>query len=241
MPRITRSSSSWIMMVSLCGLAGGVGAWGCGDDTSGSGGAGSTSTTATTTATTSGTTTATSSSGTTTSSTTTTTTTTTTTSSGMTPVSVTFTVDTSTMADGMYALAEVLPTEQVFMVGSFNDWNPQDPNYTLTAEAGSPGIFTITLSFPLATPGGMLDVGDMMEYKFAKTTDDGGDAWGNGMKNYFLIDDVHTCPNFPEATAGLFETGNLTLTIPDADEELQTVVIDAWRNYAESFGYNSCN
>ena len=146
------------------------------------------------------------------------------------------------MADGANLLAEVLLDETVFMVGSFNGWNPQDTVYELLPVAGSPGIFAITLAFPLDIGNGeMLMAGDMIEYKFTKTSNDPGNGWANGIKNFFPVDAVHTCPMFPNETVGLFETGNLTLTIPDVDTELQSVVVDAWRNYAESFGYFSCN
>src|SRR4051812_13153972 len=124
-------------------------------------------------------------------------------SGGTTSHKVTFTVDTTSKADGAKLLAEVKADEKVFLVGAFNNWNPQDPLYAMTPVAGQPGKFTITLTFPGDYPGGMLDTGASFEYKFAKTTDKpgdppAGDPWGNGVKDYFKIDATHpTCPDAP--------------------------------------------
>lgn len=146
------------------------------------------------------------------------------------------------MADGVNLLAEVLDGEQVFLVGEFNDWNPQDPSYALDPLPGAVGQFSIEVEFPLTTANGpVLDAGSNFIYKFAKTSGDPGDVWANGIKDYFETDAVHTCPNVPAAPAGLYETGNYELIVPDLDAEVPTRQVAAWRMHAESFGYPACN
>jgi hypothetical protein len=194
---------------------------GCGgdDDLGGSGG-GSSSTSSTTDSTTS---------------------TTTTTGGGISGVELTITVDTTQQADGSHLLAEVKPGEQVFLVGDFNGWNPQDSGYAMTPVDGQPGFFSISLRFPLYTNGAVLDSGAQLIYKYAKTTDDQSQPWGNGIKDVFPIDANHACPNAPAGTAyGLFETMNYTLTVPDTDQAPAAFQVPAWRDLAESYGLPTC-
>jgi len=162
-------------------------------------------------------------------------------SSGQTLHSVTFTVDTTTKADGTKELAKVLTNEKVFLAGAFNGWNPQDDAYAMMPIAGKDGQFTITLTFPRdASDGTRIDTGALFEYKFAKTTDKATDPWGNGMKDYSVVDATHRCTNDPTQTSGLFEVENLKLTIPATNMDV-THVVEAWRDYAESQGYKTCN
>jgi hypothetical protein len=209
---------------------------GCGDETTGGGGSGgsggsasstNSSSSSKSTSSSSGSSVAASSSG-----------------SGSATHSVKFTVDT-TKVTAFNTLAAVISPEQVFLVGAFNGWNPQDPAYAMRPVAGQLGKFSITLTFPRDSPDGMLDTGAAFEYKYAKTTDRLGpnppaDPWGNGQKAFFTVDATHPCTNFPAATAGLFEISNLKITIPAGDMEFNDTV-DAWRDYAESFGFKTCN
>jgi hypothetical protein len=144
-------------------------------------------------------------------------------------------------------LAEVKPNEEVFLVGAFNNWNPQDPLYAMKPVVGQAGKFTISLTFPGDYYGGLIDTGASFEYKFAKTTDlpgdpPAGDPWGNGVKDFFKIDVTHPCTKFPAETSGLFELKpNLTITIPASDMEVPYTV-PAWRDLAEMLGpYKSCD
>jgi hypothetical protein len=156
---------------------------------------------------------------------------------------VTFVVDTTSQADGKQKLAEVKPGEQVFLVGEFNGWNPQDPKYAMTEVPNQPGKYSITLQFPLETSSGPIDTGAELQYKYAKTTDQPGtDVWGNGVKDFFQVDATHPCTNAPTEKAGLFELKeNLKLTIPATATELPAYVVPAWRDYAQSLGYKTCN
>lgn len=164
-------------------------------------------------------------------------------------VNVTFTVDTTTTADGVNMLAEVLDGEEVFIVGdmkpdgngcSFDGddaedypcWKPQRSELAMT-ETSTDGIYNITLQL---TPG------SVVEYKYVKTTDDvENNGWGNGVKDYIPTSE-QACPDFDEATGGLWEIQNLTYTVPDADATAEVYVAEAWRDYASgTFGYPACD
>ncbi len=155
-------------------------------------------------------------------------------------VSVTFTVDVNIDADGDPAtnLNEVKEGEQVFVVGDFCGWNPNDPAYALTDNGD--GTYTGTFEFT---------VGSTILFKFAKTTSNPDDAWAEGEKN-FMSDQEADYPGCtlqiddgtPQDFAmGLFEVPNRELTIPDTDYDVGAIEIDAWRDTAESYGLHSCD
>jgi hypothetical protein len=132
--------------------------------------------------------------------------------------------------------------EQVFLVGAFNGWQPQDAMYVMAPVPNQPGKFSITLSFPFEGKEGTIDTGASFKYKYTKTTDTpAGDGWENGVKDFFQVDAAHPCSNFPREKAGLFEIQDLAITIPATDTELPAYAVPAWRNYAQSLGYKSCN
>jgi hypothetical protein len=145
---------------------------------------------------------------------------------------ITFLVDTTKMADGKNQLAKVLPGEKVFLAGAFSAaypmWDPQNPKMAMTDEGG--GIFSIVLSLP---------AGSMLQYKFAKT-EDAMDGWSNGEKAFHDNLGATGCTNFPGQTSGLFEIMNRTYTVPAMDSTVGPIVIDAFRDYAETFGYKTC-
>jgi hypothetical protein len=163
-------------------------------------------------------------------------------SGGATSHTVTFTLDTTSKADGINQLALVEANEKVFLVGDFNGWNPQDPKYVMTPVAAKDGFFTITLTFPFDGANGKIDTGASMEYKFAKTTDTLADVWGNGAKDFFVVDAEHPCTKATGETKGLFEWKvNLKLTIPAENTDVPVFVMPAWRDYAETkYGYKTC-
>lgn len=171
-------------------------------------------------------------------------------------VAITFVADTSTMADDANKLAEVLAGESMYVVGDMfpggkNCWDTAASNYTcwaqgadlkMTEETAGSGIYKLTLN---------LQPGTKIEYKFAKNADaNAADAiWNNGEKDFQWEADEHctawdaeTPPPDPAAgRAGLWETGNFTYDVPTADATMDTHVVDAFRDYAESFGYPSCD
>lgn len=167
-------------------------------------------------------------------------------------VTVTFTADTTSMADGANKLAEVTGNNKVYMVGGFNGWDPQNPDTAMYDDgthgdaAAGDGIYTFQVTFPYTSPDGgtTWNIGDSgFDYKFAMTTDDAADAWGNGVKDVFMIDGTHVCGNDPTTTStyGLFEfQSNLTLTVPDSDTTVDYTV-PAWRDYAaDTYGLPVC-
>lgn len=141
-----------------------------------------------------------------------------------TPTTVTFTVDTTQQIQGTadkHSLATVEATKQVFMVGAFNDWAPQDTNYVLHDDGkngdatSADGIFTIQLSFPLEGKDGTgkgiaktWNAGDAgFTFKFTKTKlAPDGDGWDNGIKEAVLdsgITDGTKCPTTVTLKDGL--------------------------------------
>lgn len=148
-------------------------------------------------------------------------------------VTVTFRIDTSGKADGKNQLALVKSGEQVFLVGNFNGWDPQQPAYQMTAE--SDGRFSFTKTF---------DSGQELEFKFAKT----GSGWGNGEKAF-----GGPCGGSPDmagadggaaadggVSGALWEVPNRRYTVGNKDATLGPFTIDAWRDFAQTFGYSSC-
>jgi len=182
------------------------------------------------------------------------------------PVDVTFQVDVSQMADGTNLLAEVFEGETVYMVGDLAGWNPNNEDFAMSDE-DTDGIWELTLTFPLETFDSVgnpftVEVGDAIQFKFAKTTSDlncdddttndvdgNCDMWAEGEKDYKTTAELACAPAPEGAIGGLWETDadpatdgnqNNTLTIPEEDDTW-THVVDAWRGTAQSFGYVSCN
>lgn len=156
---------------------------------------------------------------------------------------LTFKVDVSSMADGTHHLAEVKSGEKVYVVGSFTGWNPNNEEFAMTDEGN--GIWSLTLTLPYTGKDYdgndfMVEPGATLDYKFAKTTSIPDQPWAEGPKDYIPTSEK-ACPGDNGAGGGLWEIANLSLTVGDASQVLDTVVVDAWRETAESYGYLSCD
>ena len=161
-------------------------------------------------------------------------------------VAITFKIDTSTMADGTNKMAEILAGEAAYIVGDLeggcdyandpdnNCWKPNQAQHKMTDEGN--GIWAITLD---------LVPGTVLQYKYTKTpVDDTSDnAWSNGPKYYRAPEGSEVCGGDSEAAMGLWEwTENLSYTVPTSDATVDTVTIDAWRDYAHNtFGVAICS
>lgn len=188
--------------------------------------------------------------------------------------SITFTANTTSLADGAHALAHVNERggEKVYVVGNFTAWNPNYPGFELSDNDGD-GIWSLKLDVPfqgyecgengcqdmVGIPR-WFDVGDTIEYKFAKTSSlpcdntstDNYDpnCWSEGQK-FFLTpteaDDAgKVCgfgnsPNADDlAGGGLWETGNFIHVLTKGEQTLE-MKIDAWLGTAVQYGYPTCD
>lgn len=155
---------------------------------------------------------------------------------------LTFKVDVSGMADGSHQLNEVKSGEKVFVVGNFTGWNPNNAEFAMTDEGN--GIWSLTLTLPYTGKDYdgndfIVEEGASLEYKFAKTNNANGD-WSEGIKDYIPTSEK-ACPNDNGSGGGLWEVGNLTLTVGAASQTLDTFSADAWRDTAQALGYPSCD
>ena len=160
-------------------------------------------------------------------------------------VAVTFRVDTNTMADGSNPLASVSRDQQIFLTGDFMPggvncwdveapegypcWDPQHPRMAMDPQGD--GIYAVTLN---------LIPGTTIEYKFTKTASNPQEPWDNVMKD-FAPTDERRCAPYPDAEGGLWEVPNLSLTVLDEPATLRAYPVEAWRTWAEGFGYPSCD
>ncbi len=149
-------------------------------------------------------------------------------------VNITFTVDLNIDADNNpdTNLNEVKEGEDVFIVGNFNEWNPNDPEYAMSDNGDN--TWSITVPFP---------VGTTIYFKFAKTSSDPNNPWAEGEKDYRTTEDEgwKPCEGHSEVTEGLFEVDNREYAVPETDDVLESFPIDAWRDTAEAYGLYSCD
>jgi hypothetical protein len=171
---------------------------------------------------------------------------------------ITIRVSTGYGVYGDNPLAAVREGEDVFLVGNFTAWNPNYPGFEMS-DPERTGIWSISLTFPLsgyAYNGTMIgtptvfDVGDTIEFKFAKTSDCDvdvpyydGSCWSEGQKEFLThqeaTDKGLSCAD--DTHGGLWEIhpGNYSVVVP-AGPMTVNLVSDAWLGTALEYDLPIC-